>query len=81
MFVFLDRAMLYYHYVSNWAHAHRGSPDSLTGRTALTTRWSESQRTLFIQYMQALQKNRSSRLERLHPKVLAALNEAVLAAG
>lgn len=60
-FILLDRLLLYYHSVINWAHARRDQPSTVQTRSdtklGYTTKWSGEQRKVCLNYIKALAKN------------------------
>lgn len=54
-FVLLDRPLLYYSYVINWAHAYRDAPP-VSGRQGVTASWSGARRSAATRFFEALKR-------------------------
>jgi GTP-binding protein EngB required for normal cell division len=77
MFIFLDRAILYYSYVRNWAHAKRDAPDEVPSEGRFTSRWPEARRRLFMRFFSAARSAGSARRDRLRADAQRALAETL----
>jgi hypothetical protein len=71
MFVLLDRALIYFECVSNWAHARREEgPVSLPeGKIGVTAGWDRDRRKLFEKYQAHLQKGNLPKANELRPEL------------
>ncbi len=69
MFVLLDRALIYFQSVSNWAHARReGASISLhEGKVGVTSRWDRERRRLFEKYLAYVQKGYFGKANEIRP--------------
>ncbi|MDO3377228.1 GTPase/DUF3482 domain-containing protein [Geoalkalibacter halelectricus] len=81
MFVLLDRALIYFQCVSNWAHARReeAALQLPEGKQGVTAGWDGSRRRMFEQFQVALQKGYGDKAEALKPKLRAVLRDAMSA--
>ncbi len=67
MFVLIDRAMIYFHCVSNWAHARREGASIQPGKIGVTSSWNRERRRLFERYQAYLQKGDHARANEMRP--------------
>ncbi|KIH78127.1 small GTP-binding protein domain-containing protein [Geoalkalibacter ferrihydriticus] len=79
MFVLLDRALIYFQCVSNWAHARREETAVALpeGKQGMTAGWPVERRRLFEKFQIALQKGYSDKVDALKPKLRAVLLEVM----
>jgi hypothetical protein len=60
-FVLIDRLLLYYHSVINWAHARRDQPGAVQSQQEIklgyTTKWTSDQRKVCLHFVRTLSKN------------------------
>lgn len=80
LFVLIDRALIYFQCVSNWAHARRGSetismPD---GKKGVVAGWDREKRKAFESYLVALQSNKQDKINKIQPKLRQILVQAML---
>jgi hypothetical protein len=61
-FVLIDRLLLYYQSVINWAHARRDQPASFESahemKSGYTARWSNERRKLCLKFFKTLEKKK-----------------------
>lgn len=79
MFVLLDRALIYFQCVSNWAHARREEA-SITlpeGKKGVTAGWDGERRRLFERFQTHLQKGQQEKAEELRPRLHQILIQAM----
>ena len=71
MFVLLDRALIYFQCVSNWAHARRETPTLALpeGKQGLTAGWDRERRRLFESYLAALRQGETGKRDALRPEL------------
>lgn len=71
MFVLLDRALIYFQCVSNWAHARREetSISDLNGKKGFVAFWTREKRKCFETYLTYLHDNKQDKLDRLRPEL------------
>lgn len=69
LFVLLDRALIYFQCVSNWAHARRDDASSTLqdGKMGWTSSWDRDRRRVFEKYQAYLQKGYLAKAEDLQP--------------
>ena len=79
MFVLLDRALIYFQCVSNWAHARReeASIPLPEGKKGVTSGWDGERRRLFERYQTHLQKGQPEKAEELRPRLHQILIQAM----
>jgi hypothetical protein len=79
LFVLLDRALIYFQCVSNWAHARRGAEtiSPLHDKEGFVARWEREKRKAFEAYLVSLQENRLDKVEKLRPKLRQILVQAM----
>lgn len=69
LYILLDRGLLFYSYVINWAHGRRdyeqmpGMLTESTGKGGLTSRWNSEDRDVCKRFFQAVQKGSEGPLE------------------
>lgn len=71
MFVLLDRALIYFQSVSNWAHARRegASIPLKEGKVGATSGWDRERRKRFEMYQNHLQRGRLEQVNDLRPRL------------
>jgi hypothetical protein len=79
LFVLIDRALIYFQCVSNWAHARRGKktislPD---GKEGFVAGWDREKRKAFETYLVSLQANKQDKVDRLQKKLREILVQAM----
>jgi len=60
LFILLDRALIYFSHVSNWAHSRREPPlqaPAPAGRQGITSQWEAANRKEFARFFAAARKN------------------------
>lgn len=67
-YILLDRSILYFHSVINWAHARRDSPELLQGdgeaeRLGHTSLWSHSEHKVCEQFFRAVTKGKEEEID------------------
>ena len=79
IFVLLDRALIYFHCVSNWAHAHREYEAILPseGKKGFTAGWHIENRRVFENYQTCLQGGKWDKANDLLPKLRRILTDAM----
>lgn len=79
MFVLLDRALIYFQCVSNWAHARReeAAISLPEGKKGVTAGWDGERRRLFEKYQHYLQKGYADKAYELRPRLHQALMQAL----
>jgi hypothetical protein len=67
LYILLDRALIFYALVSNWAHGRRGGAGSPPGagsrKAGFTARWSESQRKVCTQFFKTVRSGQEPKAE------------------
>jgi len=81
-FVLINRALIYFSHVINWAHSRRDTPEVTpfnrnTAATGFTSRWSASHRKLFTRFFKALQKEDGIKISVLKPQVSMLLQDTL----
>lgn len=71
MFVLLDRALIYFQCVSNWAHARREEATATLaeGKKGVTAGWDRERRRLFEKYQAYLLKGHLAKANELRPEL------------
>jgi len=72
LFILLDRALIYFSHVSNWAHSRREQPPpapASTGRQGITSRWESSFKKEFSRFFAAARKGDWAALVAIKPGV------------
>lgn len=70
LFILLDRSLLFYSHIINWAHGRRDYERALLldqqdgAKEGFTSRWSSEQRSVCSQFFQALQKQDHAAIQR-----------------
>ena len=66
LYILLDRALLYYSHIINWAHGRRNYPDGVrktsveeAGKQGYTSEWSKHERKICERFFSALQQEDS----------------------
>ena len=82
IYVLINRALIYFSHVINWAHSRRDTPEvgpsSRNNATpGFTSRWSASQRKQFAQFFKALQKDDGIKISTLKPQITRLLQETL----
>lgn len=79
MFVLLDRALIYFNCVSNWAHARREGVaiSDLDGKKGFVAFWTREKRKCFEKYLTYLIGNKQDEVERLRPEIRKILVQAM----
>ncbi|ABW67254.1 GTPase/DUF3482 domain-containing protein [Desulfosudis oleivorans] len=70
LFILLDRALIYFSHVSNWAHSRREPPlqaPAPAGRQGITSQWEAANRKEFARFFAAARKNDWPALAALKP--------------
>ncbi len=69
LYILLDRGLLFYSHVINWAHGRRdyeqlpGLPKPAGGKSGLTSHWSREQRTVCDRFFRAVHKGHEGEIE------------------
>jgi len=80
MFVLLDRALIYFQCVSNWAHARRSEAaisEDLEGKQGFVASWSGEKRKCFEKYLRYLHGNKQDKLDELRSELRQILIQAM----
>ncbi|MBE0599452.1 MAG: GTPase/DUF3482 domain-containing protein [Desulfuromonadales bacterium] len=79
MFVLLDRALIYFHCVSNWAHARREEATTTLaeGKKGVTAGWDRERRRLFEKYQACLLKGQLGKANDLRSQLQQLLIRAM----
>ena len=79
LFVLIDRALIYFQCVSNWAHARRDTENLAApeGKEGFVAGWDREKRRAFEMYLAALQANKQEKVDKLQPKLRQILVEAM----
>jgi GTPase Era involved in 16S rRNA processing len=73
-YILLDRSILYFHSVINWAHARRDSPEVIQGheqkeRLGYTSSWPRSDHKLCERFFRAVTLNREEDIDKCSPEL------------
>jgi len=66
LYILLDRALIYYSHIINWAHGRRGLPDSRNEaakapvKAGFTTQWDDSAKRLCVEFFKAVKSSDDS---------------------
>ena len=66
LYILLDRALIYYSHIINWAHGRRGLPGSREGaakapvKAGFTTQWDDSAKRLCVEFFKAVRSGDDS---------------------
>jgi hypothetical protein len=82
IYVLLNRALIYFSHVINWAHSRRDAsvagPSSRSNATpGFTSRWSASQKKTLAQFFKALQKDDGIKTSAFKPQINRLLQETL----
>jgi len=83
LFVLLDRQLLFYSHIINWAHGRRdyttqpANAENLPVKTGYTTNWSRKDRGVCERFFSALQKGEESRETDNRPAFIALLRKSL----
>ena len=80
LFVLIDRALIYFSHVINWAHSRRDRPQPETYKPSgekpgYTAAWSGSRKQTCRKFFRAVRKNQTQRVEELKPGFIAAVTD------
>jgi hypothetical protein len=80
LFVLIDRALIYFSHVINWAHSRRDQPQPGVNTAAMeksgyTSAWSASFNQTCRRFLRAVRKGHTQRTETLKPEIIAAVTE------
>lgn len=80
LFVLIDRALIYFSHVINWAHSRRDQPqlriNSAAGeKSGYTATWQGSLKQTCRQFFRAVRKGQTQRVEALKPGLIAAVTD------
>ncbi len=82
-YILLDRALIYYAYIVNWAHGRRDYPEKdsiFTGKdekTGFTSTWGPKERKVCQSFFKAIQKDDELKMEDLRTKMIEILLNAM----
>jgi len=82
LYVLLDRALIYFSHVINWAHSRRDQPEpsgssSNSGKKGFTAQWDASTRKLFSRFFIAAKKQDGIKIAAEKPKAAAFLSKTL----
>lgn len=80
LFVLIDRALIYFSHVINWAHSRRDQPQPETykpsgEKTGYTAAWSGSLKQTCRRFFRVARKGQTQRIEELKPGLIAAVTD------
>lgn len=85
LYILLDRALLYYSHIINWAHGRRNYPDGVrktsveeVGKQGYTSEWSKHERKICERFFSALQQEDSLLQEQAAEDLTALIQEKLL---
>ena len=78
LFVLIDRALIYFSHVINWAHSRRDQPQPGThamaaGKSGYTAGWDNARKQSCQRFFRAARKGHAQRVEELKPRIVAAV--------
>ena len=79
MFVLLDRALIYFQCVSNWAHARReeAAISDLDGKQGFVASWAREKRKCFEKYYSYIHGSKQEKVDKIRPELRQILVHAM----
>ena len=82
IYVLINRALIYFSHIINWAHSRRDTPEAgPAGRNnpaqGFTSQWNASQKKLFTRFFRALQKEDGIKTGMLKPQITLLLQDTL----
>lgn len=75
LFVLIDRALIYFSHVINWAHSRRDQPQpgaraTAAGKSGYTAAWENTRKQTCRKFFKAVRKGHTQRVEELKPRIV-----------
>ncbi|MFO7840011.1 MAG: GTPase/DUF3482 domain-containing protein [Desulfosalsimonadaceae bacterium] len=75
LFILIDRALIYFSHVINWAHSRRDKPQHADSEAGYTELWPAPQKQSARRFFKAVRKNHLQQAEELKPRLTETISE------